>query len=73
MKDLTKCHYSFQVIVDTKASKTEIIAMQDILQDEINARASDTDFQGLKVSLKDTLEYLFQLLFVCNVWIMSVR
>ena len=73
MKDLTKCHYPFQVIVDTKASKTEVIAMQDILQDEINARALDTDFQGLKVSLKYTLQYVFQLLFVYNVWIMSGR
>ena len=51
-------HYSFQVIVDTKASKTETNAMQDILQDKINAKASDTELQGLKVSSKDILEYL---------------
>ena len=31
--------------------------MQDSLQDEIDTRTSDIDFQGLKVSLKDTLEY----------------
>ena len=53
-----KDHYSFQVIIDTKASKTETIAMQGILQDEINERASDTELQKLKVStIKDTLEY----------------
>ena len=63
----------FQIIVDTKASKTEIITMQDSLQDEIDTRTSDTDFQRLKVSLKDTLKYVFQWLFVCNVWIMSGR
>ena len=36
-----------------------MITMQDILQDDINARTLDTELQGMKVSLKDTLEYLY--------------
>ena len=50
---------SFQIIVDTKASKTEMIAMQETLPDEINTKP-----QGLKVSLKDILAYLHCLLHI---------
>ena len=41
-----------------------MITMQDILQDDINARTLDTELQGMKVSLKDTLEYLYWPLYV---------
>ena len=36
-----------------------MITMQDILQDDINARTLDTELQGMKVSLKDILESLY--------------
>ena len=41
-----------------------MITMQDILQDDINARTLDTELQGMKVSLKDTLESLYWPLYV---------
>ena len=41
-----------------------MITMQDILQDDINARTLDTELQGMKVSLKDTLESLYWSLYV---------
>ena len=41
--------------------------MQDILQDEINAKASNTELQGLKVSSKDILEYLHCLLYKLSI------
>ena len=41
--------------------------MQNILQNEINAKASDTELQGLKVSSKYILEYLHCLLYKLSI------